>query len=179
MKQSGRVHFSGAISLDGYLAAPDGGVDWLEPYTAARARYAEFMKTVGSHIMGRATFDWAAERGYADYGNLPNYVVTHRPIEVKTRAVAWSGDLRELVETIRARHPKDIWLMGGGEVTKSFAEADLVDLWSISLIPVFLGSGLPMFPPRAFREQRLQLVRDHRYDDGVVELRYERISPRR
>jgi len=176
---SGLVHLYVGISLDGYIAAPDGGVDWLDPYAEARKGFGPFIKTVGSQIMGRATFDWAAERGYADYGNLPNYVVTHRPIEVKTRAIAWSGDLRELVETIRAKHPKDIWLMGGGEVTKAFAEADLIDIWSVAFVPTLLGQGRPMFVPRPFREQRLQLVRSHQYDDGVVELRYERMSPRR
>ena len=176
---SGRVHLYVGISLDGYIAAPDGGVDWLDPYHDARKGFAPFVKTIGASIMGRTTFDHAVERGYSEFGDLPNYVVTHRPIEVKTRAIAWSGDLRELVETIRAKHPRDIWLMGGGDVVKSFAEADLIDIWSVAFIPTLLGNGLPMFPPRPFREQRLQLVRNHQYDDGVVELRYERMPPRR
>jgi dihydrofolate reductase len=175
MMESGRVHLSAAMSLDGYLAAPDGSVDWLDPYHEARKSYGAFMKTIGAAIMGRATFDDAVKRGYSEFGDLPNYVVTHRPIEFETRAVAWSGDLRELVETIRGKHPKDIWLMGGGELTKSFADADLIDIWSVAIIPTLLGGGLPMFPPRAFHEQRLRLVDNQQTKDGVVSLRYERL----
>lgn len=75
---------------------------------------------------------------------------------------------------MRERHPKDIWLMGGGEVTNAFQDAALIDLWSVAFVPALLGKGLPMFPPRAFAEQRLQLLKTHTYKSGVVELRYGR-----
>lgn len=178
---SGRVHLYVGISLDGYLAAPDGGVDWLNPYADARAGFTPFIKTIGSTIMGRATYDFAAAHGYASFGEMPSYVVTHRPFAPPSASVIpYSGDLAALVRQIRERHPRDIWLMGGGKLTKSFAEADLIDIWSVAFVPTFLGAGLPMFPPATFSERRVRLVRTHKYPSGVIELRYERAGkPRR
>src|ERR1700693_155130 len=76
---SGRVHLYVGISLDGYVAAPDGGVDWLNPYADALAGFAPFIKSIGSTIMGRVTYDSAVARGYGSFGAMPSYVVTHRP----------------------------------------------------------------------------------------------------
>ncbi len=172
---SGRVHLYVGISLDGYIAAPDGGVDWLNPYGDARAGFAPFIKTIGSTIMGRGTYDFAVARGYGDFGDMPAYVVTHRPFSPPSPSVIpYTGNLAELVGLVRERHPRDIWLMGGGILTRSFAEADLIDIWSVAFVPTLLGSGIPLFPPAAFGERRVRLTRTHTYPSGVVELRYER-----
>jgi dihydrofolate reductase len=163
------------ISLDGYIAAADGGVDWLNPYADARAGFAPFIKTIGSTIMGRVTYDDAVARGYASFGDLPSYVVTHRPFAPPSPSVIpFSGDLADLVRQVRERHPRDVWLMGGGSLTKSFQEADLIDIWSLAFVPTLLGAGVPMFPPAALIERRLRLTRTHTYPSGVVELCYER-----
>lgn len=173
-RPSGRVHLYVGISLDGYIAAPDGGVDWLSPYADARAGFAPFIKTIGSTIMGRVTYDHAVARGFDTFGEMPAYIVTHRPFPPPAPSVIpFTGNLAELVAQIRERHPGDIWLMGGGGVTKSFLEADLIDIWSIAFVPTLLGAGRPMFPPGTFSERRLRLVRQHTYPSGVVELRYE------
>ena len=172
---SGRVHLYVGISLDGYIAAPDGGVDWLDPYADARAGFAPVIKTIGSMVMGRATYDYALAHGNGSFGELPAYVVTHRPFRPPSSSVLpFAGDLARLVGKIRERHPKDIWLMGGGALAKSFQEADLIDIWSLAFVPTFLGAGIPMFPPAAIAERRLRLERTHTYPSGVVELRYER-----
>lgn len=174
---SGRVHLYVGISLDGYIAAPDGGVDWLNPYADARSGFAPFIKTIGSVVMGRTTYDHAVARGYSGFGKMPSYVVTHRLFTAPSRSVIpFSGDLRDLVAQIRERHPGDIWLMGGGDVTKSFHQADLIDIWSVAFVPTLLGAGIPMFPPDDLHERRLKLVRTHTHSSGVIELRYERIS---
>lgn len=171
----GRVHLYVGVSLDGYIAAPGGGVDWLNPYADARSGFAPFIKTIGSVIMGRVTYDHAVARGYESFGELTSYVVTHRPFASPSPSVVpYTGDLAHLVARIRRRHPGDIWLMGGGVVTRSFQEAGLIDIWTLASVPTFLGAGLPMFPPGAFSEHRVRLVRQRIYGSGVVELRYER-----
>jgi dihydrofolate reductase len=177
---SGRVHLYVGISLDGYIAAPDGGVDWLSPYGDAGAGFAPFITTIGSIVMGRVTYDHAVERGFASFGDTPTFVVTHRPLSATAKSVmSFTGDLAELVPRLRASYPGDIWLMGGGGVTKSFQEADLIDIWSVVFVPTVLGAGLPMFPSGKFQERRLRLVRTRKYPSGVVELRYERAAPGR
>jgi dihydrofolate reductase len=176
---SGRVHLYVGISLDGFIAAPDGGVDWLEPYADARAGFAPFIKTIGSTVMGRTTYDHAVARGFGDFGDMPSYVVTHRSFTPPSASVIpFTGDLADLVRLIRERHPRDIWLMGGGGVTRSFQEADLIDIWSVAFVPALLGAGLPMFPPGTFAERRLRLTNTRTYPSGVVELRYERVVSR-
>lgn len=172
------MHLYVGISLDGYIAAPDGGVDWLKPYGDAGAGFAPFIKTIGSIVMGRVTYDHAAARGgYASFGKIPSYVVTHRPFESRSSLVIpFTGALRDLVAEIRERYPGDIWLMGGGGVTRSFQDADLIDIWSVAFVPTLIGAGLPMFPSRSYLEQRLRLARAHVYPSGVVELRYERLA---
>ena len=103
---------------------------------------------------------------------MPSYVVTHRPLETpQSGVVPFTGDLKELLAMIRAAHPGgDIWLMGGGGVTRSFLEEDLVDILSVAFVPTLIGAGLPS----TFRERRLRLVGQHAYPSGVVELRYLR-----
>ena len=172
----GRVHLYVGISLDGYIADAQGGVEWLDPYADARAGFAPFAKTIGSAIMGRATYDHAVAGGYSNFG-MPAYVITHRPFPPPSPSIIpYTGDLNALVEQIRVTHPRDIWLMGGGSVTKAFQEADLIDIWTVAFIPTLLGTGLPMFPTAKMPERRLRLVRTHTYPSGVIELRYERAT---
>jgi dihydrofolate reductase len=171
----GLLHLYVGISLDGYLAAADGGVDWLNPYADARAGYTPFIKTIGSAVMGRATYDQAVSHGHGAFGKMPAYIVTHRPFPPPSPyIIPYSGDLAELVRQIRERHPGDIWLMGGGNLTKAFQEADLIDVWTVAFVPTLLGRGIPMFPPAAFPERLVRLVKTLTYPSGVVELRYER-----
>lgn len=174
-RASGRVHLYVGISLDGYLADRDGGVAWLEPYPDALAGFEPFRQTIGAIVMGRRTYDHAVTHGFADFGPAPAYVVTHRRFDAPSPSVIpYVGELPALVEELRRRHPGDIWLMGGGQLARAFHEADLVDLWTIGLVPTLLGDGLPMFPPARCTERRLRLVRTHTYPSGVIELRYQR-----
>ena len=177
--QSGRVHLYVGISLDGYIAAPDGGTDWLAPYSDAGSGFEPFIKTIGSIVMGRGTYDTAVARGgYDTFGKMPTFVVTHRPFtSTSPLVIPYTGELSLLVEEIRRKYPGDIWLMGGGGVTKSFQDEDLIDIWSVAFVPSLLSDGLPMFPRSSFTERRLRLVRHHIYPSGVVELTYER-NPR-
>jgi dihydrofolate reductase len=172
---TGRVHLYVGISLDGYIAAPGGGLDWLNPYADARAGFTQFIKTIGSAIMGRGTYDVAIQHGYKGDAKMPSYVLTNRPLPTTHPGVfPYRGDLAALVDKLRSECPGDIWLMGGGEVAKAFHDADLIDIWSIAFIPTLLGDGIPMFPRTRFGERRLRLVHTHTYPSGVIELRYER-----
>lgn len=184
-RETGNVHLYVGISLDGYIADPDGGVDWLNPYSDARAGFQPFFKTISACIMGRTTFDHAVSKygaSEAGFGGAATYIVTHRPLNRDSEhsrpfIVPHDGDLSDLVAMMRERHPGgDFWLMGGGGLTKSFLEADLIDILSVAFVPTLIGAGLPMFPPGTFKERRLALTRQHTYPSGVIELRYQRAS---
>ena len=113
VRSTGRVHLYVGISLDGYIAAPDGGVAWLNIYSDARSGFAPFIKNIGSIVMGRTTYDHAIAKGYAGSDKMPSYVVTHRRFESPSKSIIpFTGRLRELVAALRERHAGDIWLMG-------------------------------------------------------------------
>ena len=138
-----RVVFSCAMSLDGYIAAPDGGYDWIvmDPEIDFNALFKKF-DTV---LMGRKSYE--AAQG-ADYG-MPKpktYVFskTLRPADVKGAIL--SNDPRKTVTELKQAKGKDIWLWGGGELFRSLLELKLVDGLEVAVIPVLLGDGLPLLP---------------------------------
>ena len=91
---TGRVRLYLAASLDGYIASPDGGVEWLEGYGDAEGDAVTFMKSIGGAIMGRATYDFAVSHPWM-LGSMPVAVLTHRPIEDPPPGVfAVSGDTK-------------------------------------------------------------------------------------
>lgn len=171
-----------AVSLDGYIADPTGGVDWLNNYFSPEIDFIGFMRTIGATIYGRTTFDWALAQGHAGAVNpdAPGgkaIVLTHRPIENCPAGVeTFSGDVRELASRLRAELKgtgKDIWLMGGGRSIAPFHEAGIVDRWELSIIPILLGNGIPLFPPHSRGFGGLKLARTRALSNGIVEAWYE------
>ncbi|HEY3242456.1 MAG TPA: dihydrofolate reductase family protein [Phycisphaerae bacterium] len=169
-----------AVSLDGYIADKDGGVGWLDPYFSPEIDFAGFMKTIGITVMGRVTYDWAVAHGHAgDQGRC--MVLTHRPLDDPPRGMeSFGGDVRELAARLQeglAGTGKDIWLMGGGQSIAPFHEAGLVDRWELSIIPVLLGDGIPLFPKHTRGLEGLRLTHSRTLKNGIVEVRYEPQQP--
>jgi len=169
-----------AVSLDGHIADTNGGVDWLDAFMDPEMDFAGFMSTIGASVMGRRTYDQAASWGrdkwqYREGDRV--IVLTRRPIADPLPGVrAWSGDLPELFGGLREElgpTGKDIWLMGGGESLRALHEAGLVDRWELSLIPVLLGKGVPLFPSRTGPPTGLVLIGSRPYPNGVLEVHYE------
>jgi dihydrofolate reductase len=104
-------------------------------------------------------------------------VLTHRPLPPAAKGIeVWSGELRPHVERLREQlEPggKDIWLLGGGEALRAFAQEDLIDRWEISRMPILLGDGVPLFPRHDGGESPLQLVHHRALPNGIVEEHYE------
>lgn len=167
-----------AVSLDGYIAAPDGGVKWLDPYFTPEIDFARYMKSIGVTVWGRATFDQAVSLGHRFGGRDRVVVLTHRPLpsNIPPGVEAFDGDVRELAERLRrelAGTGKDILLGGGGASVLPFHEAALVDRWDLGVIPVLLGDGLPLFLKRTTGVAGLRLTHSRVLSNGIVELRYE------
>lgn len=169
-----------AVSLDGYIADSDGGVDWLNPYFSAEVDFPAFLRTIGITVMGRTTFDWSVAHGHGAGGFGRAVVLTHRPIEDAPAGLErYAGDIRALAERLRselAGTGKDVWLMGGGKAILAFHELGLVDRWELGVIPVLLGRGVPLFPASTRGLNGLSLVESRALSNGIVALTYE---PRR
>jgi len=146
---SRRLRYQVAASLDGFIAGPKGEYDWIvmDPAIDFTALYKEF-DTV---VMGRKTYETATAQGGT--GAMPgmDVVVFSRTLPSSTRKGIRivSDDPRDVVPALKAESGKDIWLFGGGALFRSLLDAGLVDTVELAVMPVMLGSGVPVLPPGA------------------------------
>jgi len=168
-----------ATSADGYIARPDGSVDWLDrPRPRGNYGMGEFYRSIDTVLWGRKTYDMALrmvhEGGGLGFGKkIKHYVFTHRPPESSAPGVEFvSEPVGPFAQHLRAQPGKDIWMMGGGGVIASFLDEGEIDEFSIHVIPTFIGEGIPLIQPR-HRLVPLKLRSVRRFPDGVVHLNYE------
>jgi dihydrofolate reductase len=149
------VRYHVAISIDGFIAPKDGGVDWLSPYgKVAMGFIGPWMKQIGGIIVGRTTYDQSTGLGGWMWKDTPALVMTSRPLPKKhPAAVEAASDPAEGLTSLRARMPQgDIWLFGGGVTAGSFLKENLIDLIELAVVPVVLGEGRPLFSGAALQQ---------------------------
>jgi len=174
-----------ATSADGYIARPDGDVEWLNRRPRADYGMSKFYPTIDTILWGRKTYDWLLNyykkrgktKGLFDT-KVANYVFSRKPPKRPAPGVTFVSESVEVfAQRLRASPGKQIWMMGGGELIASFLDAGEIDEFDIHVIPVFIGEGIPLVAPRR-RDVALRLMSHKKYPDGVVRLRYEVVKPR-
>jgi dihydrofolate reductase len=162
-----------ATSVDGFIARRNGDVAWLFPFSRDYGQRA-FFRSVGTAVMGRKTWRDVLKFDGGPYPRMANVVVTHKPLR-RRDVTAWSGPLARLVRDLRASHPrKEIWLVGGASLNAQFLDAGLIDRFIVTIVPVVLGDGIPLFVG-ARRSPRVKLVSTRSWRDGVVQLTWESV----
>jgi dihydrofolate reductase len=170
-----------ATSADGYIARPNGDVEWLN----RRPRKFDygitaFYRSIDTVLWGRKTYDWLLSY-YKKKGKkermfdtkLSNYVFSRKPPKRAAPGVEFvSEPVKAFAQRLRATPGKHIWMMGGGELIASFLDAGEIDEFDIHVIPNFIGEGIPLVAPRR-RDIALRLLSAKKYPDGVVRVRYE------
>jgi dihydrofolate reductase len=167
------VRFGGAVSLDGYIAGPNGEYDWI--VMDPEMDFAAMMGRYDTFLIGRKTFDAMRQMGNEsqEAPGIQNIIFsrTLRPADFAN--VRIENDAERVVRELRGQPGKDIALFGGGELFRSLLAARLVDQVEVAMVPVLLGGGVPLLPspaPRvklALRNQRVYAK------SGTVLLAYE------
>ena len=165
-----RVRYQVACSMDGYIAAPNDGFDWItpEPSFDFEALYAQF----DTLLMGRRTYEIVSATGESFRGKQVIVVSRSlRPVDHPDVEIV-SEDLEARVRELRAQPGRDIWLYGGGKLFSQLLAWNLVDTFEPAIIPILLGGGVQLLPPYGIR-RRLELVGHRAYPSGMVLLEYK------
>jgi len=169
-----------ATSTDGFIARPDGDIDWLLRPEYREASdvgliYEEFIATVDAVVMGRHTFEKVSTFDEWYYEDQEVYVLTSRelviPEHLKERVQVLSGTPSEIVGRLKGEGKRHLYIDGGITIQR-FLEAGLIDELTITVIPILLGSGIPLFGNGGGREQPLELMAIESSRTGPVQLRY-------
>ncbi|HZS67862.1 MAG TPA: dihydrofolate reductase family protein [Burkholderiales bacterium] len=153
-----------AASLDGFIATPDGGIDWLKPYEGGVEDYGygEFYASIEAVLLGRATYEKCLEFREWPYAGKPYWVFSR----------ANGNTPASVAAEMKARGLRRAWLVGGGKLAAAFRAERLITEHIVSIIPVLLGAGIPLYHGRGPRDD-LRLKSSRSYPSGIVQLRYE------
>lgn len=172
----GRVRIYCATSIDGFIADNDGDVDWLEPYEPTTYGFGEFAKDVGAVVMGRRTFEIARVFGEWPYQSQRAYILTSKtPWNLPDNAEFCRDGIEAAVAAALTVTRKDVWIVGGSVTMQTAIDAGLVDLIEVFIVPVLLGSGLPLLQALENRPT-LAFEGIETFSNGVVKLTYRPIK---
>jgi dihydrofolate reductase len=166
-----------AMSLDGYIARSDGDISFLSvvEQKGEDYGYTDFLKTVDIVIIGRKTYDHVIEMGY-DYPHQDKdvYILSRSERPEVGLPKYFKGSLGGLIAELKAKKGKNIYCDGGAEVINALLKENLIDEFIISIIPIVLGDGVPLFN-NGRPENMLELISSKQFDKGLVQLHYKRI----
>jgi dihydrofolate reductase len=169
-----------AASLDGYIAKADGSVDWLSIVNDEETDYgyADFYAGVDAIAMGSRTYEQVLDFEEWPYPDKRVFVFTRRPLEAAAHDVTLTSQSPvDFVRGLDSAGVRMLWLAGGGDLVASFMEHRLIDEYIVSIVPLVLGDGIPLFKG-PLPEHRLELLESTDYASGLVQLHYRNRSER-
>ena len=167
-----RICYAVAMSLDGYIAGPNGEADWIP--MDPDVDFAEVWSHFDILLMGRRTYE-VARAGFDQFGTQgKKIVVVSRTLRTEdhSKNEIISEITPEWIASLRAEAKKDIWLFGGGELFRALLSIGAVDRIEVTVIPILLGRGLPLLPSCA-QQTSLRLVEHKVYSSGRISLKYD------
>ncbi len=166
------IRYIVAMSLDGFIAGPNGEIDWIEndPDVDFAAIWAQF----DTALMGRKTYEVAMRRlGEKAFAGVASFVFSRTLKQQEHPGVTVVRELdADWIQTLKRQSGKDLWLFGGGSLFRQFMDAGCIDSVEVSVIPVLLAEGVPLLPP-PYTPTKLKLREHHVYRSGRVSLAYD------
>ncbi len=166
-----------AMSLDGYIAAPDGGIDWLGGESASASdsgSYERFIAGVSDIVMGYTTYHQLTTELLPDdwpYATQKTHVLTHREIASAPEGVSFSSEpIETLLNRLKREAKGEVWLCGGASIIQQAMQKGLIDRYHINVMPTIRGGGIRLFGALE-RDIPLRLISTERYN-GIVDLVY-------
>jgi dihydrofolate reductase len=168
-----------ATSLDGFIAASDGGLDWLEEIPNPEKNdfgYAEFMRGIDAIVMGRKTFEKVLTFGAWSYDKpvfVPSKSKITIPDELEDKVEIITGNPRKLINQLKAKGHQNLYIDGGVTI-QGFLEEDLIDEMIITKVPVLLGNGIPLFD-NLTRKLHFKHEKTEIFNEMLVKSHYKRV----
>jgi len=162
------------VSVDGFLARPDGAIDWLPEGGGEDHGYHEFFASVDALVVGRKTYETVLGFDSWPYGAKPVFVLSSRPLAPAPSGAVMehmSGEPADIVAKLEARGIRHAYIDGGVTI-QGFLRAGLITRLVVTRVPVLIGQGLPLFGPTG-RDIRLTHIATRSYASGLVTSEYE------
>lgn len=167
------------ISVDGFMARPNGDIDWLPAGGGEPHGYDEFMASVDAIVLGRKSFEKVLTLGPWVYGDKRVVVLSTRPVDLSAAIGAvveqMSGPPAEIVSRLAASGARHLYVDGGVTI-QNFLREGLIQRLVITRVPVLIGQGIPLFGALS-RDLRLRHVGTRHYPSGLVQSEYEVLAP--
>jgi dihydrofolate reductase len=160
-----------AMSLDGFIARPDGAVDWLDGYEAPPGEYAAFFGSIDTVLIGRATYDLVLGFPEWPYASKHVAVLTHRPPVPRHGETFLAGEPADVLGRLAASGSRSVYV-DGGDVVSQFLGAGLLHELTVTVVPLVLGAGRRLFQG-ALPERRFSLVSSRAHPSGLVRIHYQ------
>jgi dihydrofolate reductase len=168
-----RFRYYVAATIDGFIADGEGRIDWLKPFTTVDYGFLQFAAEVKTLVMGRRTYDQLREMPVWPHPDHRSLVMTSRPLASPPPGVeAWTGGVFELSRKLKAETEEDIWLVGGGRIAGEFLARDLIDRLELLIMPICLGTGVPLFGGES-RLDAFELLDSRMFGNGVLKAVYQ------
>jgi dihydrofolate reductase len=168
-----------AVSLDGFVARLDGSVDWLSLVESPGEDYGyqRFFDSIDTLVVGRSTYQLALGFEPWPYQGKRCIVLAHTETTSRHGEEFFAGEVSALATRLAAEGAKRVYV-DGGAVIQQFLDAGLIHDLTLSVIPVLLGAGIPLFGAKNPRDQKLELLASRSFPSGLVQTHY-RVLPRR
>lgn len=162
------------ISVDGFMARPDGAVDFLHAGEGVPHGFEEFYATVDAVVIGRKTYEWVLSYGQWMYGRMRVVVLSTQTVDFsafpKARVEQMSGDPADIVAALGATGAKHLYVDGGVTIQR-FLRAGRIDRLIITRVPTLIGQGIPLFGA-LIHDVALEHVATRTYAGGLVQTEY-------